>query len=843
MERKKFNVEGMTCSACVSKIEKEVEKVKGVSRVSVNLLKKTMMVEFVENEISEEQILQAVDKAGYKAGFSNTKPGDKKSTRDSNFINDEEKEMKKRLIVSIIFTVPIFYIAMGHMIDWPLPSIFLGDENAMIFAFTQFLLLIPVVIVNWKFYKIGIKALIQKSPNMDTLIAIGSGAAALYGIYAIYRIAYGLGHGDLKTVHMFSMDIYFESAAVILTLITLGKFLEARAKGKTTSAIEKLINLAPKKAIVIRNDVEYEILSEDVVKGDIVVVKAGESAPVDGTIIEGHGSLDESAITGESIPVEKGIGEKVIGATINRGGYFKMEAVNVGEETTLSQIVKLVDEATSSKAPIAKMADKVSGFFVPLVILISVVSFILWISVGMSFDFALSIAISVLVISCPCALGLATPTAIMVGTGKGATNGILIKSAEALEVAHGVDTIILDKTGTVTEGKPEVTDIIPFDEIEEKDLLQLAYSIEKLSEHPLGDAVVRYCESRGINQLKVTKFEQLEGMGLKADIENNIYLAGNIRLMEKERVEGINSIIEDKADMLADEGKTPLYFARGNKIIGIIAVADVIKETSKAAVEELKKMGIEVILLTGDNEKTAKAIGKQIEVDNIIAQVMPHDKESHVKNIQEKGGKVAMVGDGINDAPALARADVGIAIGAGTDIAIESADIVLMRSDLLDVSTAINLSHKVLRNIKQNLFWAFVYNVIGIPIAAGVFYVSFKLTLSPMIAAAAMSFSSICVILNALRLKFFQPERKGYSLDKLSNEDDVKIRKKLSIGGMSCGSCVNHIKDALKNIEGIEYVDVNLENGNAYVISSKEVDEEIIREAIKTSGYELLDIK
>ena len=783
MKKEKFDVTGMTCSACSARVEKTVAGMEGTCDVSVNLLKNSMVVSYDENAVSEADIIGAVVKAGYGAsvaGSAKSGTGDAStSIGAADAALEEVKQMKRRLIISIIFTLPIFYISMGHMMGWPLPDFLLGDENAVVFVFTQFILMLPVVFVNFKFYRIGFKTLIQRAPNMDSLIAIGSGASIAYGIYAIYKIAFAIGQGDMGTVHHFAMDVYFESAAMILTLITLGKYFEARAKGKTSEAITKLMDLAPKTATVIRDGKEEVVEASDVVKGDIVVVKAGESIPVDGVVTEGHGSVDESAITGESIPVDKEAGDRVIGATVNMSGYFLMEAEKIGDETALAQIVRLVDEATSSKAPIANTADKVSGIFVPAVIAIAIVTFIIWMIMGMGFEFSLSMGISVLVISCPCALGLATPTAIMVGTGKGATNGILVKSAEALETAHSIDAVILDKTGTVTEGRPEVTDVVAAEGIKEKEILKIAYSMEKLSEHPLADAIVRYAESRGTSQGEVTEFEQIPGRGLKCRVDGEICLGGNSALMEEELSVEQDADFIEKGKAYADQGKTPMYFAAGGRVIGMIAVADVIKQTSAEAVRELKAMGIDVYMLTGDNEKTAKAIASQVGIDKVIAQGLPEDKESHVRRLEEEGKKVAMVGDGINDAPALARADVGIAIGAGTDVAMESADIVLMKNDLLDVSTAVQLSRKVIRNIKENLFWAFIYNIIGIPVAAGVFYLAFGLKLSPMIGAAAMSMSSVCVVSNALRLRFFKPKRlfEGYADMKGEN----KMKKTMMI--------------------------------------------------------------
>lgn len=760
MRKEQFDITGMTCSACSARVEKSVAKLDGVQEVAVNLLKNSMVASYDETILNTDQIVQAVVKSGYGAfpkaeNKVQTKSGTQAPAKD--IAKEEYQNMKRRLIISMIFAIPLFYISMGHMMGWPLPGFLLGMENAMSFAFTQFLLLLPVVFVNFKYYRMGYKTLFHGAPNMDSLIAIGSSAAIVYGIYAIYKIGYGLGHGDMAVVHSFTMDLYFESAGMILALITLGKFFEARAKGKTSDAITKLMNLAPKTATVLRNGREQEIPVEEVALGEILIVKAGESIPVDGILTEGSSSIDESALTGESIPVEKQAGDKVIGATINKSGYFKMQATKVGDDTTLAQIVRLVDEATSSKAPIAKLADKVSGIFVPVVILIAVAATVCWLIAGQSFEFALSIGISILVISCPCALGLATPTAIMVGTGKGAANGILLKSAEALETAHGIDTVVLDKTGTITKGQPAVTDMAAVNGTNETGLLQVAASLEKLSEHPLAEAIVSEAESRSISFLPVKNFRQIPGQGIIGEIDGQKCYAGNRRMLEENHIEG--GKLMALGDEMANEGKTPLFFARGNQLMGAIAVADVVKPTSKQAIDELKQMGIETIMLTGDNARTAEAIKRQVGVSRVVAEVMPQDKEREVRILQDAGKRVAMVGDGINDAPALARADVGIAIGAGTDVAIESADIVLMKSDLLDAVTAIQLSKAVIRNIKENLFWAFFYNVIGIPVAAGIFFTAFGWKLSPMIGAFAMSFSSVFVVSNALRLRFFKPRR------------------------------------------------------------------------------------
>lgn len=753
MQKEIFDITGMTCAACSNRIEKGLSKVDGIDEVSVNLLKNSMALTYDKNVIDNNKIINIVEDIGY--GASLHKEAEKKETSSKSVAEIEMKNMKTRLIISFIFTIPLFYIAMGEMFNWPLPSFLTGMENAISFAFTQFLLLLPVVFVNFRYYKVGFKTLFKGSPNMDSLIALGSSAAAVYGIYSIYKIGYGLGHMDMEMVHKFSMDLYFESSAMILTLITLGKYFEARAKSRTSSAIEKLMDLAPKTATVLRDGKELVLGIEDIIKGDILIVRAGDSVPLDGILIEGYSSIDESAITGESIPVEKSIGDKVTGGTINKTGYFKMEVVAVGEDTVLSKIIQLVDEATSSKAPIAKLADKISGIFVPVVIIIAILATIIWMVLGHSFEFALSIGVSVLVISCPCALGLATPTAIMVGTGRGAVNGILIKSAESLEIAHNIDTVVLDKTGTVTEGKPVVTDIKPI-EVSQTELLSIAASIEKMSGHPLAEAIIKKAEELNIELKEVSDYELIAGEGISAKVEGKLSYAGNAKLMTRASID-LNSIeIED----YAKDAKTTLYFASEDKLLGVIAVADIIKPTSKEAIEELTNMGINVIMLTGDNKKTAEAIQVKVGIKEVISEVLPEQKEEKISMLQKEGYKVAMVGDGINDAPALVRADVGIAIGAGTDVAIESADIVLMKSDLMDVATAIQLSRAVMKNIRQNLFWAFFYNTIGIPIAAGLFYLPFGLLLNPMIAAAAMSFSSVSVVLNALRLQFFKSKRR-----------------------------------------------------------------------------------
>lgn len=751
----KFNVSGMTCSACSAAVEKSVRKLEGVSDVNVSLLTNSMTVEYNEEKIETGEIEKAVENAGYAASIFIPGVDASAKSKPANSVDKQIKGMKQRLIVSFVFLLPLLYISMGHMMGIPTPMWLHGTKNAGNFAFLQLLLTLPIVYVNRKYYQSGFKTLIHRAPNMDSLIAIGSSAAIIYGIFAIFKINYGLGHNELGIVEKYKNDLYFETAAMILALITLGKFLEARSKGKTSEAIEKLMDLAPKTATVVRNDKEVEVPVENVELGDIVIVRPGQRIPVDGVIVEGSSSVDQSALTGESIPVEKQTGDKVYAATINKSGFFKFSAEKVGSDTTLAQIIRLVEEASSSKAPISKLADKISGVFVPVVIAIAVLSSIIWLIVGESPEFALSIGISVLVISCPCALGLATPVAIMVGTGTGASNGILIKSAEALETTHTIDTVVLDKTGTITEGKPVVTDIIAMNGLPEKELLLIAASIEKPSEHPLADAVVEKALDSGLILKNAEKFEAVPGRGVTAELDNIRYIAGNMAFMTEMGI--LIGDIKETSDTLAEEGKTPLYFADENKLIGVIAAADVVKPSSPEAIDKLKSMGIDVVMLTGDNKRTAEAIRKQLNIDKVVAEVLPQDKENVIRNIQETGKKVAMVGDGINDAPALVRADVGMAIGAGTDIAIESADIVLIKNDLRSVVTAIKLSKATLRNIKQNLFWAFFYNILGIPLAAGLFYSILEWKLSPMFGAAAMSLSSVFVVTNALRLKFFKP--------------------------------------------------------------------------------------
>ena len=742
---------GMTCASCVKAVERAVKKLDGVESVQVNLATEKATISYEVGKVKMYEIKNAIEKAGFKVLEI-----EKKQSVDEDKLR-KEKEMKTLLtkfIVSAIFAIPLFYIAMGHMIPkpigpLPLPKIINPDINPLNFALTQLFLTIPIVIAGNKFFSKGVKSMIAKAPTMDSLITIGSSAALIYSLYSLYLIT----QGDTMAVH----HMYFESAGVIITLVLLGKYFESRAKGKTGEAIKKLMGLSPKTAIIVKDDKEIEIPIEEVEVGDIIIVKPGSKIPVDGTVIEGHTSVDESMLTGESIPVEKNIGSSVVGASINKNGTIKFKAEKVGSDTAISQIIKLVEDAQGSKAPIAKLADIIAGYFVPVVVVIAIVAGLAWFISGKDVVFSLTVFIAVLVIACPCALGLATPTAIMVGTGKGAENGILIKGGEALETTHKINTIVFDKTGTITEGKPVVTDIITANNITEDELLKIAASAEKSSEHPLGEAIVRKCEEKNLEFYKVDKFMAIPGHGIEVIIENKDVLLGNIKLMKDKSIDIENLDIE--SDKLACEGKTPMYIAVNNKIAGIIAVADILKENSAKAIKKLHEMGIEVAMITGDNKKTAQAIASQVGIDRVLAEVLPQDKSSEVKKLQEEGKFVAMVGDGINDAPALAQADIGIAIGSGTDVAMESADIVLMRSDLLDVPIAIRLSKSTMTNIKENLFWAFGYNVIGIPIAAGVLYLFGGPLLNPVIAALAMAFSSTSVLLNALRLKRFKVEK------------------------------------------------------------------------------------
>ena len=843
--KQKFDVTGMTCSACSAHVEKSVSKLEGVQCVNVNLLQNSMVVEYDDNALGTTDIIHAVESGGYGASVQ----GETKTQETpKNVAAEEMHHMKRRLIASFCFLIPLFYISMGHMMGAPLPAILLGDENVMIFALTQLFLTIPVLIINKKYFVVGFKALWNKAPNMDSLIALGSAASVIYSVFAIYSMAYAMGHGDLMTAHHYGMELYFESAAMILTLITVGKYMETRSKGKTSEAISKLMDLAPKTATVLRGGVEQEIPVEDVVTGDTIIVKPGQRIPVDGKIIEGFSAVDESAITGESIPVEKQVGDMVIGATVNKSGYFRMTATRVGKDTTLSQIIALVEEAGASKAPIAKLADKVSGVFVPVVITIAILAAVIWFVAGnQPFSFALSIGIAVLVISCPCALGLATPTAIMVGTGKGAEYGILVKSAESLEIAHQVQTVVLDKTGTLTEGKPVVTDVVLAKGILRNRLLKQAAAVEALSEHPLAEAIVAYAKEKEVAFEKAENLTATAGQGVEADVAGKHILAGNLKMMQERGIQ--LGEWEAKAVELAEAGKTPLFFAENETFLGIVALADTLKPTSKAAVDAFHQMGIEVVMLTGDNKRTAEAIARELDIQ-VIAEVLPQDKEREVRRLQEQGKKVAMIGDGINDAPALMRADVGVAIGAGTDVAMESADIILMKSDLMDAVTAIELSHATIRNIKENLFWAFFYNACGIPLAAGVFYPFLEWKLNPMFAAAAMSFSSAFVVGNALRLRLFRPKyaKTTTALPKediqkeLNHKEEIGMKKVLKIEGMMCNHCTGRVEKALNDLDGVT-AEVSLEGKSATVTLSKDVSDETLVQTVTDAGYEVVDIQ
>ena len=848
MAKEKYNITGMSCAACSAKVERVVGKLDGVENVSVNLLTNSMQVEYKEDKLSSNDIIKNIADAGYGASLA-TATKQKKEEKSIKKTNDEAiASMKFRLKVSIVFLAILMYFSMGSMIGLPLPKFLSGEGNPVGFALTQLLLVLPVMYVNRKYYISGFKSLFHLSPNMDTLIAVGTVAAFTYGVIAIYVMGYALNNADMHTVTEYRMNLYFESVSMILTLITLGKFFETGSKARTTDAISKLIDLSPKRANVLRDGVEENILTEDVVVGDIVIVRPGESIPVDGMIIEGSTSVDESAITGESIPVQKEKGDKLIAATINKNGSVRIKATEVGEDTAISRIIALVEEASSSKAPIAKMADKVAGVFVPIVMGISLITFIVWLALGYDFSFALNCAIAVLVISCPCSLGLATPVAIMVGTGKGAENGILIKSADALETTHSIDTVVLDKTGTVTEGKPVVTDILAFD-IDENEFLKLAAGVESASEHPLAEAIVEKAKEKSLEIVSPTEFQAISGRGIVASVSGSKIIAGNEQAIKEQYGNSENfAEVFKKGNELAAQGKTPMYFGKDNKLLGIIAVADTIKKDSKEAIQALKNRNIDVVLLTGDHKNTAMAIAKEAGIKKVIAEVLPTDKEEHIRELMEAGHKVAMVGDGINDSPALARADVGIAIGAGTDIAIESADIVLMHSSLKDVATAIDLSKAVIRNIKQNLFWAFFYNSIGIPLAAGVFYLSLGWKLSPMFGAAAMGMSSVCVVSNALRLRAFKPkkvkknniENDEIELIENNRKEDKKMTTVINVNGMMCEHCKATVEKVTRGVEGVSNSLVNLDAKNVTIEHSADTDLEKVKKAITDAGYEVV---
>ena len=838
--KQKFDVQGMTCAACSAHVEKAVCKVAGVDGVNVNLLGNSMVVDYDEGATDAGQIIHAVEEAGYGASLPAVK-GVTAQPKQVNRMEEEAAGMKRRFLTSLIFLVPLFYIAMGHMMGWPLPAFFHDPGNVFVVALIQFLLTLPIMYINDKYYKVGFKTLWHRSPNMDSLIALGSSAAVIYGVAALFQIAWGLGHGDQARVDKWSMDLYFESAGMILTLITLGKWLETRSKGKTSQAITRLMDLAPKTAAVLRNGAEVEIPVEEVTMGDLVVVRPGGRIPVDGIVVEGNSSVDESALTGESLPVEKGVGDQVAAATINKSGYFVFRATRVGEDTTLAQMIKLVEEASASKAPIAKLADKVAGVFVPVVIGIALVTAVVWFVLTQSIESALTAGVAVLVISCPCALGLATPVAIMVGTGKGAENGILIKSAEALETLHTVRTVVVDKTGTLTQGKPAVTDCIPAEGVTAEELLCVAASLEKPSEHPLAEAILTEAEERNIPLAPIQDFQALSGRGVRGTLHGVPVLAGNRAMLEEAGI-SLESF-GDRGEALAQNGKTPLYFAEHGKILGVVAVADPPKPTSAAAVRGFRELGIDVVMLTGDNRRTAEAVGRELGVTQVIAEVLPQDKEKVVADLQAQGKRVAMIGDGINDAPALDRADVGMAIGAGTDVAIESADVVLMKSDLLDAVTAVRLSKKVIRNIKENLFWAFIYNIIGIPLAAGVWFPITGWQLSPMFGAAAMSLSSMCVVSNALRLKFFRPLHQEVPAEQIETQKGTStMTKTMTINGMMCAHCQAHVEKALNAIDGVTAT-VDLAAKSATVTLSKDVADEILKNAVTEAGYEVVSIQ
>lgn len=831
---KKFNVTGMSCAACSSRVEKAVSKVNGVKSVSVSLLTNSMGV---EGSASDESIIAAVEKAGYGASVAG---GEKKQSAENEQLKDKDTPvLMHRLIASVGFLAVLMYISMGHMmLGWPLPNFFTDNHIAM--GLVQLLLCVIIMVINQKFFINGFKGLIHSSPNMDTLVALGSGASFVYSVYALFAMTDAQVKGNADLVMSYMHEFYFESAAMILTLITVGKMLEAHSKGKTTNALKALLNLAPKKATLLIDGKETEVTVDKVKKGDVFVVRPGESIPVDAEITDGSTAVDESALTGESIPVDKTVGDSVSAGTINKSGFIKCSATAVGEDTALSQIIKMVSDAAATKAPVAKIADKVSGVFVPVVIVIAVVTIAVWLLCGQTVGYALARGISVLVISCPCALGLATPVAIMVGNGMGARKGILFKTASSLEVAGKIQIAVLDKTGTITKGEPKVTDVIPFG-ISENELLQYAYSIETKSEHPLAKAVIAKAQKIGLVPYEITDFKAESGNGLSGEYNGEKIIGGSKKYISS--LINISNDISNRADSLSEEGKTPLFFMKGDKLLGIIAVADVIKDESPQAVKELQNMGIKVVMLTGDNERTAKAVGKLAGVDEVIAGVLPDGKEKVVADLK-KQGKVLMVGDGINDAPALTRADIGMAIGSGTDIAIDAADVVLMKSKLTDVPVAVRLSRKTLRNIHENLFWAFIYNVIGIPLAAGVWIPLLGWQLNPMFGAAAMSLSSFCVVTNALRLNFFDitNPKKDRKIKQKSKKDDNAMTKTMKIDGMMCSHCEGRVKQCLEGLSQVSAADVSHEKGTAVVTLSADVSNDVLTKTVEDQGYKVISI-
>lgn len=831
---KKFNVTGMSCAACSSHVEKAVSKVEGVQSCSVSLLTNSMGV---EGSASEESIIAAVEKAGYGASVAGA---EKKQSAETDQLKDKDTPvLMHRLIASVGFLVVLMYISMGHMMwGWPLPAFFADNHIAM--GLAQLLLCVIIMVINQKFFISGFKGLIHRSPNMDTLVALGSGASFVYSVYALFAMTDAQVKGNAELVMSYMHEFYFESAAMILTLITVGKMLEAHSKGKTTNALKALLNLAPKKATLLIDGKETEVTVDKVKKGDVFVVRPGESIPVDAEITDGSTAVDESALTGESIPVDKVVGDTVSAGTINKSGFIKCSATAVGEDTALSQIIKMVSDAAATKAPVAKIADKVSGVFVPAVIVIALITIAVWLLCGQTVGYALARGISVLVISCPCALGLATPVAIMVGNGMGARKGILFKTAASLEETGKTQIAVLDKTGTITKGEPKVTDIIPF-EITENELLKYAYSIEAKSEHPLAKAIIVKAEELSLNPYEVTDFKAESGNGLSAEYNGKKIIGGSKKYISS--IIGISNDILSKADKLSEEGKTPLFFMLDNKLLGIIAVADVIKEESPQAIKQLQNMGIKVVMLTGDNERTAKAVGKLAGVDEVIAGVMPDGKEKVVAELK-KQGKVLMVGDGINDAPALTRADIGMAIGSGTDIAIDAADVVFMKSKLTDVPAAVRLSRKTLRNIHENLFWAFIYNVIGIPLAAGVWIPLLGWQLNPMFGAAAMSLSSFCVVTNALRLNFFDitNPKKDRKIKYKSKKDDNAMTKTMKIDGMMCSHCEGRVKQSLEGLAQVSQAEVSHEKGTAVVTLTAEVSNDVLKKTVEDQGYNVISI-
>ena len=861
MKKETYNITGMSCASCSAAVTRAVEKLEGAKDVNVNLMQNKMTLELSDG-LTDEMVIKAVEDAGYGASVKKDIKSDS-SKKQTDVAGDYATELKLRAIVSFIFMVPLMYFGMGGMFNAPFPKAFMGDGGKLLLALTELLLVLPIIFTGRKFFISGFKHLFKRNPNMDTLIAIGSGTSFLYSIYSLYMIAYFISIGDVKSSMPFGMNLYFDTAGTILTLITLGKYLEARSKKKTTEAISKLVNLIPDKAVILRDGVESEVLVSEVEAGDIVVVKAGETVPVDGVIVNGSGAVDEAMVTGESIPVEKNTDDRVTGGTISRSGYFTFRATNVGEDTALYKIISLVEEAAGSKAPISRLADKISGVFVPVVLCISFLTFIIWLFVRGDFSFALNMAVAVLVISCPCALGLATPAAIMAGTGKGAEKGIIIRNVVSLEVAHKIDTVVLDKTGTITEGRPKVTDVFVYGIIEDE-FISLAATLESASSHPLANAVTEYAKAKNIEIKRAETLETIEGRGIAGEINGQALYAGNAAYMEELGI--TDNGFKAKADELHNIGKTVLYFARGKEkkeLIGIIAVADVIKEGSKEAVRELNQIGIDVVMLTGDNERTAIAIGRETGVNRVVAEVKPADKEAEIRRLKEQGKTVMMVGDGINDAPALAGADVGAAIGTGADVAVDTADIILMHSDLRDVPYAIMLSNEVVKKIKENLFWALFYNALCIPVAAGVFFAAFGLRLNPMIGALAMSFSSVFVLSNSLRLRFFTPKYKKVKArtqitqsqpkqnetkaqtdetkDNSYTKEDIVMEKTINIEGMSCAHCVKHVTEALNAIDGVK-AEVSLENKNAKVSLLKEVSDDVLKEAVVKAGYEVKGI-